>query len=78
MYRRNVAARSLPLYSAMLFDKSRSVRHFVTRLGEMYPLELVISARAREKDPVIRDRLEKIAERIAEHRLASDGIAPVK
>lgn len=70
----------VPLMAALLFDKSRIVRRFAAnprRLGVLhYPLELVIAARARETDAHNRGLMERIAEMIAEQRLAQEGGLP--
>jgi RNA polymerase sigma-70 factor, ECF subfamily len=67
----------MPLTAALLFDPSRIVRRFATNLcGLECPLELVVAARARETDTDNRRRMERLAERIAEHRLAKEGGPP--
>ena len=69
-----------PLMAALLFDKSRVVRRFAANPRRPavlhYPLELVIAARARETDAHNRRLMERIAEMIAEYRLAQEGGLP--
>ena len=66
-----------PLMGALLFDPSRTVRHFAAnQRGYDYPLELVVAARAREVDEGIRQKMERLAEIIAERRLAERGGFP--
>lgn len=67
----------MPLMAALLFDPSRIVRRFAANQGGyQYPLELVVAARARETDADNRRLMERLAERIAEDRLAKERGLP--